>query len=130
MPPPDDAAAVLGLALSGPDLDLTVDPDSVLLSSQAVQRYRERIEGVSVRLAVRRLRGLISTARWQSRPAAWSPVVLQSGVIYGFSESSPDACLLIRGRVLVTVLARDRPQSSDIAADPGTRYRARGRRPR
>ena len=108
MPPPDDAAAVLRLALPGPDLDLAVDPDSVLLTPHAVQRYRERIEGVPARLAVRGLRRLISTAHWQSRPTYGPPVVLRPDVIYGFSETCPDACLLLRDKVLVTVLVRDR----------------------
>lgn len=63
MLPPDDAAAVFRLALAAPDLDLSVDPDAVVLTPHAVQRYRQRIDGVASRLAVRRLRVLVATAR-------------------------------------------------------------------
>lgn len=115
MPQPDDAVAVIRLALPGPELDLTVNPDSVLLTPHAVQRYRERVEGVSARLAVRKLRVLVSTARWQSRPTDWPPVVLRPGAIYGSSEICPDACLLLRHKVLVTVLVRGRSQATVTA---------------
>lgn len=126
---PDHAAAVLRLALPAPDLDLIVDPDAVVLTPHAVQRYREPIDGVGARLAVRRLRVLVATARWRSRPAAWPQVVLHPEVIYGYSGTCLGACLLLRNQVLVTVLACDRPDSVDIVdSRSGQRHReARGR---
>jgi hypothetical protein len=117
MSQPDDGGAVLRLALTAPDLDLVVDPDTVLLTPHAVQRYRERIEGVSTRLAIRRLRLLVATARWRSRPAAWPRVVLHPDVIYGYCGRRPETCLLLRKDVLITVLARDRLHSIDLVED-------------
>lgn len=38
-------------------------------------------------------------------------MILRPGVVYGFNEACPDACLLLRNTVLVTVLARDRPHA-------------------
>jgi hypothetical protein len=106
MQPHDRRDAVLRLALPAPDLDLTVDPGTVVLTPHAVQRYRERVEGVPRRLAVRRLQTLIATAQWWSRPRAWTEVVLHPDVIYGYSPDRPDVCLLLRRQVLVTVLSR------------------------
>lgn len=65
MRPPDDRAAIVALALPAPDLDLTIDPGAVVLTPHAVQRYRERVEGVPRRLAVRRIRYLVATAQWR-----------------------------------------------------------------
>lgn len=103
---PDVATAVLALALPEPDLDLTLDPDDVVLTPHAVQRYRERVEGVPRRLAVRRLRDLIATAHWRARPRAWTEIVLHPEVIYGYGPSRPDVCLLVRRQALVTVMSR------------------------
>jgi hypothetical protein len=130
MPQPDDAAAVLRLALPAPDLGLAVDADTVVLTPHAVQRYRERIDGVAARLAVRRLRVLVATARWRSRPTGWPQVVLHPEVIYGYSPVCPDACLLLRKHVLVTVLARVRPHSIDMVDRRCARRRVAGGRAR
>lgn len=85
---------------------------------------------MATRLAVRRLRVLVATARWRSRPTAWPQVVLHPDVIYGYSGTCPDACLLLRKHVLVTVLARDRPHSIDMVDDPRGRSRVVGGRAR
>lgn len=106
MRPPDNPHAVRALALPAPDLDLVVDPGTVVLTPHAVQRYRERVEGVPRRLAVRRIRLLLAKAQWRSRPRAWTEVVLHPDVVYGYSPDQPDVCLLMRRRVLVTVLSR------------------------
>lgn len=126
---PDDAAAVFRLTLAAPDLDLIVDPDAVVLTPHAVQRYRERIDGVGARLAVRRLRVLVATARWRSRPAAWPQVVLHPKVIYGYCGTCQDACLLLREKMLVTVLAHNGSDTVDIV-ECGSRQRPRGPRGR
>lgn len=105
MPRPDDRD-VLALALPPADLDLDVDPDDVVLTAHAVLRYRERVEGVSRRLAARRLRHLVATAHWRSRPRVWTEVVLHPGVVYGYSPLRPDVCLILRGRVIVTVFSQ------------------------
>jgi hypothetical protein len=97
---------ILALALGPADIDLTHDPDGIVLRTHAVQRYRERVDGVSRRLAARRLRSLLATARWRSRPQPWTDVVLHPGVVYGYSPDRPDVCLLLNGRVLITVLSR------------------------
>ena len=86
---------ILVLALTPAEIELAYDPAESVASTHAVQRYRERVEGVSRRLAARRLRSLLATAQWLSRPLPWTDVVLH-----------PDVCLLLRGRVLVTVLSR------------------------
>lgn len=88
------------------DIDLTCDAAEIVLSLHAVQRYRERVEGVPRRLAVKRLHGLLATARWRSRPLPWTEVVLHPGVAYGYCPGRPDVCLLLRDGVLVTVLSR------------------------
>lgn len=110
MRPPDRRDAVLALALPAPDLDLTVDPTTIVLTPHAVQRYRERVEGVPRRLAVRRIQLFLATARWRSRPLAWTEVVFHPDVVYGYSPDQPDVCLLLRHQVLVTVLARRFPR--------------------
>ncbi len=97
---------IRALALPSADLDLAVDPGAVVLTTHAMQRYRERVEGVPRRLAVRRLRHLLATARSRSRPRGWTEVVLHPGVVYGYSIDRPDVCLLVRREVLVTVLSR------------------------
>jgi hypothetical protein len=97
---------ILALALGPADIDLTHDPDEIVLSTHAVQRYRERVDGVSRSLAARHLRSLLAPARWRSRPQPWTDVVLHPGVVYGYSPDRPDVCLLLNGRVLVTVLSR------------------------
>jgi hypothetical protein len=102
----DRRDAVLRLALPAPDLDLTIDPGTVVLTPHAIERYRERVEGVARRLAVRRLREMIATAQWRSRPRAWTEVVLHPDVLYGYSPGRPDVCLLLRRQVLVTVLSQ------------------------
>jgi len=101
---PDERAAVL--ALAAPAQEIRIDAGSVLLSPHAVQRYRERVEHVSRPLAVRRLGRLLAGAEWQRRPRAWTTAVLHPDVIYGYSPDRPDVCLLVRKRVLVTVLSR------------------------
>lgn len=106
MKPHDHRAAVLALALPAPDLGLAVDPGAIVVTPHAVQRYRERVEGVSRRLAVRRIQHLIAAAKWRTRPRAWTQVVLHPDVIYGYSSDQPDVCLLVRRQVLVTVLSR------------------------
>ena len=58
-----------------------------------------------MRLAIRRLRVLVATARWRSRPIAWPQVVLHPEAIYGYNGMRPDAFLVLRKHVLVTVLA-------------------------
>ncbi|WP_214401735.1 hypothetical protein [Pseudonocardia lacus] len=103
LPTRDD---ILALALGPADIDRTHDPADIVLSTHAVQRYRERVEGVSRRLAARRLRRLLASARWRSRPLPWTDVVLHPGAVYGYSPDRPDVCLLLNGRVLVTVLSR------------------------
>lgn len=105
MSPRDPWERVRALALPAADVDLTIDPDAVVLSPHAVQRYRERVEGVPRRLAERRLRALVGTARWRSRPLPWTQVVLRPGVLYGYSPERPDVCLFLCDRVLVTVLS-------------------------
>ncbi|WP_181778856.1 hypothetical protein [Pseudonocardia pini] len=97
-------AAILALAIATPEIHL--DAESVVLTSHAVQRYRERVEGVQQRIAVRRLRHLVSTADWQHRPRSWTEIVLHPDVVYGYSPDRPDVCLLVRGTALVTVLSR------------------------
>jgi len=89
MRPPDYPDAVLALALPAPDLDLTVDPGTVVLTPHAVQRYRERVEGVPRRLAARRISILLVTAQWRSRPRTWTKVVLHPDVVYGYSPDRP-----------------------------------------
>jgi len=103
IPTQDD---ILALALGPAEIEPAHDPAEIVLSTHAVQRYRERVEGVSRRLAARRLRSLLATARWRSRPLPWTDVVLHPDVVYGYSPARPDVCLLMSGRVLVTVLSR------------------------
>lgn len=102
----DDLAQIVALTLPAADLDLAVDPAGVVITSHAVQRYRERVEGVSSRLAVRRIRSLIATARWRSRPLPWTSIVLHPGIVYGYAAGRPDVCLLMRNDAVVTVLTR------------------------
>lgn len=97
---------ILALALGPAEMEPTPDPAGVVLSTHAVQRYRERVEGVPRRLAARRLRKLLAGARWRTRPLPWTDVVLHPGVVYGYSSDCPDVCLLLGGRVLITVLSR------------------------
>jgi hypothetical protein len=98
-------SGILALALAPADIEPPHEPAGMVLSTHAVQRYRERVEGVSRRLAARRLRSLLTTAQWRSRPLPWTAVVLHPDVVYGYSPDRPDVCLLLRGRVLVTVLS-------------------------
>lgn len=77
-----------------------------MISDHAVKRYRERVEGVPRKLAVRRLDSLAGSATWRARPLGWTRVVLYPGVIYGYSSIRPDVCLLARDGVLLTVLSR------------------------
>lgn len=98
--------AILALALGPADLTLPYDADEIVLSTHAVQRYRERVDGVARRLAARHLRRLLASARWRSRPLSWTEVVLHPGVVYGYSPDRSDVCLLLADRVLVTVLSR------------------------
>lgn len=105
MPQPD-RRDILALALPSPDLDLNLDPAHVVLTAHAVRRYQERVEGVSRRLAVRRLQHLIATAQWRSRPRAWTEVVLHPGVVYGYSPDRPDVCFLLRHHAVVTVFSQ------------------------
>jgi hypothetical protein len=104
MLPPDRREAILALAVPIPDI--AIDPGSVVLTAHAVQRYRERVEGVQRRIAARRLRHLMTTAEWQHRPRTWTEVVLHPEVVYGYSPNRPDVCLLVRGQALVTVLSQ------------------------
>ncbi|GAA4989066.1 hypothetical protein GCM10025792_41540 [Pseudonocardia tropica] len=106
MKPHDQCAAVLALALPSPDVGLTVPPAAIAVTPHAAQRYRERVEGVSRTLAVRRIQHLLATAQWRSRPRPWTQVVLHPHVLYGYSVDRPDVCLLVRRQVLVTVLSR------------------------
>lgn len=73
VPLSDDWSALLALALPLPELDLTLEPDSVVLSRHAVRRYRERVEAVPRRLAAHRIRHLVATAQWRSRPLPCCP---------------------------------------------------------
>ncbi|NMH97984.1 hypothetical protein [Pseudonocardia acidicola] len=104
MLPLDRREAILALAMPIPDID--IDPGSVVLTAHAVQRYRQRVEGVQRRIAVRRLGHLLSTADWEHRPRAWTEVMLHPEVVYGYSPDRSDVCLLVRGTALVTVLSR------------------------
>ncbi|WP_143030204.1 hypothetical protein [Pseudonocardia oroxyli] len=86
--------------------EIRLDAESVTLTPHAVQRYRERVEGVQRRIAVRRLRWLVATADWQHRPRSWTEIVLHPDVVYGYSPDRPDVCLLVRDTALVTVLSQ------------------------
>ncbi|MEJ8277444.1 hypothetical protein [Pseudonocardia spirodelae] len=101
---PDRRESILALAVPIPDI--RIDPESVILTAHAVQRYRERVEGVQRRIAVRRLRHLLDTAQWEHRPRPWTEIVLHPEVVYGYSPDRPDVCLLVRGNALVTVLSQ------------------------
>jgi hypothetical protein len=106
MKPHDQSAAVLALALPNPDFGLVVPPAALAVTPHAVQRYRERVEGVSRPVAVRRIQHLLATAQWRSRPRPWTLVVLHPHAIYGYSVDRPDVCLLMRPQVLVMALSR------------------------
>jgi hypothetical protein len=102
--PTDLRESIFALALAAPDLD--AGPGDLVITHHAVQRYRERAEAVPYRLAVRRLRELLTTARWRCRPLPSWGIVLHDGVVYGYSRLRPGVCLLVREQVLVTVLSR------------------------
>lgn len=130
-----DRRDILALALPSPDLDLDLDPAAVVLTAHAVRRYQERVEGVSRRIAVRRLGHLVATAQWRSRPRAWTEIVLHPGVVYGYSPDRPDVCLLLRHHAVVTVLSRRTAGWGRRAAVPqqavgdrAGRHRSDGRR--
>src|SRR4051794_36284800 len=103
-PDPDLLASVRRIAL--PDPDLVTAPGVLVLSDHAIQRYRERVEGVARKLAARRLDQLACTAAWRARPLAWTRVVLHPGVIYGYSAFRRDVCLFAHDGTLVTVMSR------------------------
>src|SRR6478672_6239989 len=92
-PDADLLASVRRIALPDPDLVTVAGP--VVISDHAIQRYRERVEGVSRKLAARRLHELAHSAAWRARPLAWTRVVLHPGVIYGYSVVRPDVCLFV-----------------------------------
>lgn len=94
------------LELPGPDLDLVVSGDELVVTTHAVQRYRERVERVPRWLATLRIRGLAATAAWRLRPARWMQVVIHPEVIYGYGSARPDVCVLVRHGAVVTVLSR------------------------
>lgn len=98
--------AVLDLELPAPELAHAIDTGALVVSTHAVQRYRERVERVPRWLATRRLQSLAGTAAWRARPLPWMQIVIRPGVIYGYSAMRPDVCLLVRGGVVVTVLSR------------------------
>ena len=95
-----------GLTLHERDVVPTLDPMALLITDHAVQRYRERVERVPRWLALRRIRAMIRTASWTSRPRSWMAVVLHSGTVYGYGAARPDVCLLVRDAAVVTVLSR------------------------
>ena len=96
-----------GLTLPEYDNAPTIDPQSLLISDHAVQRYRERVERVPRWLALRRLRTYSGSASWTRRPPAWTHLqVLHSDTVYGSPPARPDVCLLARDGAVVTVLSR------------------------
>jgi hypothetical protein len=103
-PDPDLLASVRQIAL--PDPDLVSVPGPLVISDHAIQRYRERVEGVPRKLAARRLDELARTAAWRARPLAWTRVVLHPGVIYGYSVVRRDVCLFAHDGTLLTVMSR------------------------
>ena len=110
--------AVRGLELPGPDLDLVVDGDDLVVTDHAVRRYRERVERVPRWLATRRIRALASSAAWRARPAPWMQIVIRPGVIYGYSPVRPDVGLLVRDSAVLTVLSRRSMTEGRSTADP------------
>jgi hypothetical protein len=99
---PDLRAAILALALPHPDLDTA--PADVVITQHSVVRYKERVEVVPEWLARRRLRDLLATARWRSRPDPTWPIVIRDHTMYGYCERRPGLWLVVRGRALRTVL--------------------------
>ena len=95
-----------GLTLHERDVVPALDPTTLLITDHAVQRYRERVERVPRWLALRRIRAMIRTASWASRPRSWMTVVLHPGTVYGYGAARPDVCLLVRDAAVVTVLSR------------------------
>lgn len=106
MTSPEFPTSLLGLALDTDALDLGLTSEDVVVTSHAVDRYRQRVEAVSRRRAETRIRALIATATWRRRPPAWTRVVLHPGAIYGCSDRRSDVCLFLRARAIVTVMAR------------------------
>lgn len=125
MSQPELLASILALALD--DADLPIEGAGLVVTDHAVQRYRERVEGVAPRRAVHRLRQFAESARWRSRPQAWTRVLLHPGVVYGYSRAYPGVCLLVRSGAVVTVVTR-RMFAEPLAPAPRDRVRDRPRR--
>ena len=116
-----------GLTLHERDVVPTLDPMALLITDHAVQRYRERVERVPRWLALRRIRAMIRTASWTSRPRSWMAVVLHSGTVYGYGAARPDVCLLVRDAAVVTVLCAPVPgHGRRPRPNHCSRYRGRG----
>jgi hypothetical protein len=99
---PDLRAAILALALPHPDRDTA--PADVVITQHAVLRYQERVEAVPEWLARRRLRKLLTTARWRNRPDPSWPILIRDRTVYGYTERRPGVWLVVRDGALRTVL--------------------------
>ena len=123
-----------GVTLHERNVVPTLDPATLTITEHAVQRYRERVERVPRWLALRRIRAMIRTASWTSRPCSWMAVVLHPGTVYGYGAARPDVCLLVRDGAVVTVLSHRFLAAGGAPTEPlptvPTQRSARGCRPR
>jgi hypothetical protein len=112
MSQPDLLDALRALAL--PDECPSLSAAELIISRHAVERYRERVEGVCRRRAQSELRRLALDARWYPMPRPWTQIVVHPGSHFGYSPRRPDICIIERAGAIRTVFSR-----RSLAAPPG-----------
>jgi hypothetical protein len=80
----------------------------LVVSSHAIARYQQRVRPAATRLeALAEIRAIASKARVRSRPRWWTRVAGERpGCRYLYCASRPEACLVVKDGVVLTVFSR------------------------
>ena len=106
----------------------TLGSQPMRITAHAIERYQERVQpGVSAQNAFFAIRQVLAYGTVRTSPRWWTNCRLAPGQRLVYSAISPDACLLIEGDAVLTVLSRELCMGSPLRLVPQPRKRS-GRR--
>lgn len=78
------------------------------ISSHAIERFQERVANVEQEVARRAIAALAREGRSKTRPRHWMRgfAAATPGTQFFYHHKLPGVCLVVRGRVVVTVYSR------------------------
>jgi len=79
----------------------------VRLSRHAVERWSERVGTSPATIPASALEHFVSHGRRRPRPRHWTTTRAEPGTTFVYLADQPGICVVLRGRVAVTVLSRE-----------------------